>query len=81
MSRLVWTLLLLLILAHHDFWWWDRYEPLLFGFVPIDLGWHVGISLGAGLVWWLAVRACWPRDVDVLDEAAPTSAKTRQERA
>ncbi|MAE75936.1 MAG: hypothetical protein CMJ85_03585 [Planctomycetes bacterium] len=48
-------------------WWWGEAEPLVFGFIPIGLAWHVLISLAAGAVWWLASRFCWPADLDQLD--------------
>ena len=72
MKRLVIALVILLIILHQDFWWWDRVDPLVFGFIPIGLAWHVGISLAAALVSWLAVRYCWPRE---LEETNPPSAR------
>lgn len=56
--------LLALILLHQDFWWHDRYTPLIFGFVPVGLAWHVGISLAAGLLWFLTVMFAWPHELD-----------------
>jgi hypothetical protein len=63
-------LVLLLMVLHQDFWFWHRYEPLLFGFIPIGLAWHVGISLSAGVVGLLAVRYCWPESLEA-DGALP----------
>lgn len=68
MKALVVVAVILLMLLHHDYWNWDTYEPLLFGFIPIGLAWHVGISIGAGIAWFLAVKFCWPSDVDAIDE-------------
>ena len=60
--------LLALAILHHDFWWWaDR--TLLFGWIPIGLAWHVGISLAAGLLGLVAIRFCWPRWLDDEDAA------------
>lgn len=67
MAKLVVLLLLALCVLHHDLWWWDRAEPLLFGFMPVGLAWHAGISLAAGFVWWLATRYCWPKQLEELD--------------
>jgi len=58
------ALLVALAVLHHDVWWWNDAEPLVFGFMPIGLAWHVGISIVAGFAWWLAVRFCWPAGLD-----------------
>ena len=39
-----------LAILHWDFWWWDD-RTLLFGFMPIGLGYQALISLLAGLAW------------------------------
>lgn len=64
MKALVISLVVLLAVLHQDFWWWDDVEPLVFGFLPIGLAWHVGISLAAGFTGWLAVRYCWPEALE-----------------
>jgi len=71
MKKVVWGLIVLLVVLHQDFWLWHRYEPLLFGFIPVGLAWHAGISVSAAVVGWLAARYCWPNDVDVDDNASP----------
>ena len=68
MRRVVVALVVLLAILHQDFWFWDRIEPLVFGFIPIGLAYHIGVSLAAGVLWALAVRFCWPADVDIPDE-------------
>ncbi len=65
MRGLVYSLIILLAVLHQDFWWWDDSDTLLFGFVPVGLAYHAGLSLAAGLLWALAVKFCWPADVDV----------------
>jgi hypothetical protein len=72
MKKVVYLALLVLIVAHQDFWWWHTHEPLVFGFIPIGLAWHAGISISAGLLGLLAVRFCWPHELDA-DEAAPAA--------
>ena len=78
--NLIIVLALALAVLHQDFWWWDNrvgdttIEPL-FGFLPIGLAWHVGISIGAAVVGWLAITYCWPEDLetpetDASDQAA-----------
>ena len=67
---LVIGLILLLAVLHHDWWWWEAKEPLVFGFMPIGLAWHAGISLAAGLVGLMAVSFCWPNHLDEEDGGA-----------
>ena len=55
-------LLVALCVLHQDVWWWDDPTPVL-GFMPVGLAWHVGLSLAAAVVWWVAVRICWPADL------------------
>ena len=73
--------LLALAVLHHDFWWWND-RTLLFGFLPVGLAWHVGISLAAGALGLLAVCACWPRWLEEedagLDAAAADGANDAQ---
>lgn len=70
MKKIIWFALLTLALLHQDYWWWNSIEPLVFGFIPIGLAYHIGVSITAGILWALAVHYCWPRDVDVPDPAA-----------
>ncbi|MEC9353612.1 MAG: DUF3311 domain-containing protein [Planctomycetota bacterium] len=74
---LVISLILLLAILHQDWWWWEAKEPLVFGFMPIGLAWHAGISLAAGLVGLMAVRFCWPDHLDdeVAEEAVAETGK------
>lgn len=73
MGKLVIFLVLALCVLHHDLWWWEDAEPLLFGFMPVGLAWHTGISIAAGFVWFLAVRFCWPQELVDLDDAENTA--------
>ncbi|MCH7995284.1 MAG: DUF3311 domain-containing protein [Planctomycetes bacterium] len=70
MRKLVYGLIILLAVLHQDFWWWHTAEPLVLGFVPIGLAFHAGISVAAAVLWALAVKYCWPADVDALDTVA-----------
>ena len=63
----------LLAIIHQDFWNWHRVEPLLFGFIPIGLAWHVMISVLAAILAAVMVRTCWPPDVDALESAGDGS--------
>jgi hypothetical protein len=70
MRYLVYGLILAMVILHQDFWWWQRWDPLVLGFIPVSLAWHVGISVAAGLTGAVAVRYCWPESVDVPDDEA-----------
>jgi hypothetical protein len=67
MKKIVIFLVILLIIIHQDFWWWNSIDPLAFGFIPVGLTWHVCISIAAAIVWALAMKFCWPEDVDIKD--------------
>ncbi len=66
MQKLVWALVLLLVILHQDNWNWTN-DTLVFGFLPIGLAYHMGISIAASIVWFLAVKFCWDHSF----EAAP----------
>lgn len=68
MKYVIWTLIALLAVAHQDFWFWND-ATLVFGFMPITLLYHAGISLAAGMLWFLAVRFCWPTNVDMVGDS------------
>ena len=73
MKHFVYGLIVVLAILHQDFWWWDDSETLVAGVVPVGLAYHAGISLAAGLLWALAVRYCWPEDVDAEPAASDQS--------
>ncbi len=59
MQRAIWIMVGVLIVLHQDIWLWDN-ATLLFGFLPVSLAYHMGISIAAGVVWFLATRYAWP---------------------
>jgi hypothetical protein len=79
MKRIVVLLVALLLILHQDFWWWDSIDPLIFGFVPIGLAYHMGLSIAAAMVWWLAMKFCWPTDVEVADHEAAAARQIKGE--
>lgn len=81
MKKLVYGLLILLAVLHQDFWWWDTYDPLVFGFIPIGLAYHAGVSLAAAILWALAIRHCWPAGVDDDEPGAADAADREGEHA
>ena len=64
MKWLIYALLILLAVLHQDFWSWNDSETLWFGFMPVGLGYHALISMAAAALWALALRFCWPANVD-----------------
>ena len=59
MFFVVWGLVLLLVILHQDNWFWDN-GTLIFGFMPLTLLYHAGISIAASVIWYLATRFAWP---------------------
>ena len=53
------ALVLLLLILRQDNWFWTD-GTLVFGFMPIGLAWHAGISIAASATWFLATRIAWP---------------------
>jgi hypothetical protein len=64
MKFVVCGLVVLLLVIHQDNWFWDN-SHLVFGFMPIGLLYHAGISLAAGATWFLATKFAWPTDLEV----------------
>lgn len=70
MRTLIFGLIVLIAIAHQDFWWAGDHKTLVFGFLPVSLAYHIGISIAASVLWGLACRYCWPASFDVPDEDA-----------
>ncbi len=51
----------LLLILHQDYWFWTN-KTLVFGILPMGLFWHIGISIAAALLWFMATRIAWPLD-------------------
>ena len=49
---------------HQDFWFWRQAQPLLFGFVPVGLSYHVLYTLAVSFTMWLLVRYTWPSHLE-----------------
>ena len=83
MRVVTYGLIVLLAILHQDFWWWDDSKTVVFGFVPIGLAYHAGVSIAAALFWLMAVMYCWPKDADAVeeetDDAAPAPTGGRRE--
>ena len=62
-SLILTVLVVAVYLLHQDFWNWRKAEPLVFGFLPIGLAYHVAYSLVAALTMAMLVRWAWPQDL------------------
>jgi hypothetical protein len=60
-------------LLHQDVWFWRTATPLVFGFLPVGLFYHLCYSVGASLLMWLLVTFAWPAHLEA--EAEDASAK------
>lgn len=71
MSWLKFVLLGLLVAGvyalHQDWWNWEKVEPLVLGFLPVGLAYHVGYSVLAALLMAALVRWAWPKDLERLE--------------
>ncbi len=63
MKYVVWGLIVALLVLHQDNWFWDS-TTLVWGFMPVALLYHAGISVAAGVTWCLATRYCWPEGLE-----------------
>ena len=50
--------------AHQDVWFWKSAEPLVLGFIPPGLAYHVVYTLAASLLMWVLVRYAWPSHLE-----------------
>jgi len=63
MQKFFWFLILILVVLHQDNWNWDD-ATLVFGFMPIGLFYHACISVAAAVLWYMATKVCWPKELD-----------------
>ncbi len=57
-------LVVALYLLHQDFWFWNSATPLIFGFLPIGLFYHLAYTLVVSGVMWLLVQMAWPAHLE-----------------
>jgi hypothetical protein len=79
MKALVIFLIITLMVLHQDFWWWDSYETV-FDFMPVGLAYHLFISIAAAAVWLLAVKFCWPNELDREEAQSDDATEGRSDR-
>ena len=65
MKRLVLICLVLaLYLLHQDFWFWRSARPIVFGFLPVGLFYHICFTLAVALLMLALVRFAWPAELE-----------------
>ena len=65
MTRMAAVLIVAALYAlHQDVWFWRDARPLVFGFMPIGLFYHVTYTVGLSFAFWLLVRLIWPSHLD-----------------
>lgn len=70
MKRLFLVLLVVILYAlHQDVWFWRMASPLLFGFLPIGITYHVCFTLAVVGLMGLLVKVAWPSHLE--DETLP----------
>ena len=77
-SILLGLAVLALYAAHQDFWFRDVARPLVFGFLPIGLFYHVVLCLAAAGLMWVLVRYAWPVELERRVEDVPRSGSCRE---
>ena len=59
-----------LYVLHQDVWFWHDARPLVFGFLPIGLFYHVAFTVVTAGVMWLLVTYAWPSNLEGVSRAA-----------
>jgi hypothetical protein len=55
-----WIMVIVFYLLRHDIWNWDKIGPLLFGWMPVALWYHlVYVIISAGVIY-IFMKFCWP---------------------
>ena len=54
----------LLYALHQDFWFWRDARPLVFGFLPIGLFYHVAYTVACSVAMWMLVQRHWPAHLE-----------------
>ena len=60
---------LLFYALHQDFWLWREARPLLFGFLPVGIWYHVLYSVASSLLLWTLMHFFWPSHLETAGEA------------
>jgi hypothetical protein len=75
---LITFLILAVYLVHQDSWNWHKVSPLVFGFLPIGLAYHVGYSILASILMAVLVKLAWPKHLENIQ--APDSQQPKEDK-
>ncbi|HZL34621.1 MAG TPA: hypothetical protein VFC78_04870 [Tepidisphaeraceae bacterium] len=75
MKWVLWLLTVVLIVIHQDFWNASQIEPLLFGFVPVELWYHALYCCLAAILMALLVSRVWPTELESAQPETPEARK------
>lgn len=67
-----WIVFLLLLIFHQDWWFWNN-GSLVFGFLPVGLGYHALYSLAAAALWAWAIFGVFTEMFSDPPEETPSS--------
>ncbi|MGC6446686.1 MAG: DUF3311 domain-containing protein [Rubripirellula sp.] len=69
----------ILLILHQDYWLWTN-KNLVFGFIPMGLFWHLGVSLAAVASWAFVTHYYWPFEKDeVASNLYPDSSRPKHD--
>ena len=54
----------LLYLLHQDVWFWRSATPIVFGFLPVGLFYHICFTLAVAVLMLALVRFAWPKELE-----------------
>ena len=77
-SILLGLAVLALYALHQDEWFGDVARPLVFGFLPVGLAYHVGLCVAIAGLMWVLVRYAWPVE---LERAVERRAEASEDRS
>jgi hypothetical protein len=65
MKRLLLTgAVAVLYVLHQDFWFWRSAQPIVFGFLPVGLFYHICFTLVVALLMFALVKLAWPSELE-----------------
>jgi hypothetical protein len=53
-----------LYVLHQDFWLWTTARPLVLGFLPAGLTYHIAYMLVSAVLFAMLVKFFWPSDLE-----------------
>ena len=77
---LVTALILAVYVLHQDWWNWQKVFPLVFGFLPLGLAYHVGYSILASILMAVLVKLAWPKHLENIQSPDSQETSTHEER-